>query len=96
MASRSEVDYIATTNLTLAAYLLVEGCESRLVLSDDRSPAGVQLAAWQFIASASVRDLIDDFNDSEAMVEPQAFHRSLTSARRKLFRFLEEQGLPKP
>ena len=89
MTSRSEP--IQTTNLTLAAYLIGLGRKPRLVRTDQTDRAGNKLAAWVFDGDSDqegLRELIEEFNAGDALVNPRTFHLQLTNTRRELFDFI--------
>ena len=79
---------ITTTNLTLAAYLMLIGHQGSPGVTDQRTPNGHPVGCWKF--DASVQDDIERFSEGEAKVDPIAFHRALTIARRDMIGFLEE------
>lgn len=91
MASLSE-QLLRTTDLPLAAYLQVQGMtpEGMEVVSPDISERrqGHPQGAWVFKETPTLRDLVDEFNNGEALVEPTAFQEQLNSTRRAMFEFL--------
>ncbi len=93
MASRSNTDMIQTTDMTLATYLIVEGCDAMLVKDEsERMPGGDPKAAWQFRRSDTILGLIDEYEASEALVEPQAFHKTLSAIRRSAMAKVREES----
>jgi len=91
VATPSEKDVIQTTDLTLATYLIVEGCEPRLVRDGtERMPNGDPKVGWQFRKSETIESLIDEYKSDEALVEPQAFHKTLSATRRSAFVLMKE------
>lgn len=89
-ASRSEAPTIDTTDLTLATYLTVRGCEGRLAATTDETPDGRMVVCWQFEKTKPVMNLIEQFRDGRSQVEPSEFHRKLTETRRSLFQFIQD------
>jgi len=90
MANPSEKDKpVVVTNLALAAMLTLEGYDSELTeVEGSEARDGRQQGAWVFERTPELLDLVDDFNDGEARVEPSAFHSKLNASRRQMFAFL--------
>lgn len=88
MASRSE-QLLRTTDLAMAAYLQVQGMtpDGMEVVNRDRQ-GGHPQGAWVFKETPTLRDLVNEFNDGDALVEPDEFHRQINSTRRAMFDFL--------
>lgn len=82
---------IETGDLTMATFLVVHGVKPTLMRRGETG-RGHPIGAWQFAATEKVRDLVEEFEDGRARVEPQAFHRELTRTRSKLLDWL---GVPR-
>lgn len=89
--SESMVTTVTTTNLTMATYLIINGVKPELVRQGETG-RGHPIGAWVFTDSERVGDLVEEFEDGRAKVEPQVFHRELTRTRRGLLDFL---GVPR-
>lgn len=76
-----------TTDLTLATFLRLRGCESE-VIKDGERKGGSPVGAWLFGDTEEVRQLVRIFERGEARVEPKEFHDSINRYREELFRFL--------
>lgn len=80
---------LRTTDLTLAAYLHMQGHEPELVeMSGEDLKPGHPQGAWEFDETPALRDLVDEFEDHGALVEPQQFHTMVNKTRRDMFKFL--------
>lgn len=87
--SRSE-KLLRTTDLTLATYLIMEGFtpDGMQVVGQQQAKVDHPQGAWVFTETQTLRDLVEEFNDGNAMVEPNAFQEKLNETRRSMFQFL--------
>lgn len=87
--SRSE-QLLRTTDLTLATYLIMEGFtpDGMQVVNQRQVRPGHPQGAWVFTETQTLRDVVEEFNDGNAQVEPNAFQEKLNQTRREMFNFL--------
>lgn len=85
--SRSE-NLLRTTDLPLAAYLVVQGFTPDHLVRTDGGRPGHPQGGWVFKETPALCDVVEEFNNGDALVEPQEFQRVLNSTRRDLFKYL--------
>jgi len=86
--SRSEHKF-QTTDLVLAAYLVTHGFQAKHVTVDgEEVKPGHPQGAWLFPETETLLDLVDEFNEGEARVDPRKFQGVLNQTRRGMFKFL--------
>lgn len=76
-----------TTDLTLAAFLRLRGCEAEVVKDGERK-GGHPVGAWVFGDTPEVRELVRVYERGEAQVEPKGFHDAINRYREELFQVL--------
>lgn len=81
-----------TTSLALATFLILKGCEHGLVLDDEHRGIG----GWTFEHSGDLADLIAEFENGRALVNPRDYHYKVSEVRKELFDFLREEGVWQP
>lgn len=86
--SPSETQLLATTNLTLATFLVLEGFTPTLQRQRGQVKAGHPQGAWVFRETPTLLELVDAFHAGEATVEPDAFQKQLNTTRREMFDYL--------
>lgn len=87
-ASRSEPRR-RTTDLALATYLTLEGFDLEMVQVDgEEVKPGQPQGAWECRDTGTLRDLVAEFENGEALVDPKEFQECLNATRRAMFKFL--------
>lgn len=77
---------LRTRDMTLAAYLALEGFDYKLE-KDGKTASGHPLAAWCFFGTG-VKDAATKFNEGGARVEPDRFSREMRRVRGVLYEYL--------
>lgn len=79
---------MTTTDLTLASYLACQGLAYEHSQDGTEVKPGQPQGAWVFKDTQHLADLVDEFNDGDALVEPKEFSTTVKRMRREMFQYL--------
>lgn len=88
MARSRSRKLLRTTDLTLAALLIMNGHTPDLERSAGEVRPGHPQGSWLFEETDNVRTLVEHYQNDEARVEPQQFYQVVNTTRRKMFKHL--------
>ncbi len=85
--SRMNPSRFTTTDLCLATFLIMEGCEAVMYKSGERQN-GYPIGGWEFDNGDAIKQSVLEFKAGSSRVEPKAFHDRLNKCREEMFDFL--------
>jgi hypothetical protein len=92
MTETSRSKTFSITDLTLAAYLIMQGHKAEMERRGE-TKSGYPIGGWVFESTPELERAVLEYNQGNVTVEPRDFHSALSNARSRLLDFL---GVKKP
>lgn len=88
MTTPSEPEAFTTTDLTLAAFLIHEGCPAEKFLKETLK-SGYPIGGWTFNDDITrVQQKVVEYNGEKSRVDPKTFHMTMARVRSEMYDFL--------